>query len=100
MSEGLAEERLRALQSVTDAALSPSGRTVAVRTYLAIYLFTLTPQGTLVPTGVACDATGLQLQGEGIAWLDDRLLALTSEDGFGPRGTVVLLGCGAGPSTN
>jgi hypothetical protein len=79
---------------VTDAALSPSGRTVAVRTYLAIYLFILTPEGTLVPTGIACDAAGLQLQGEGISWLNDRVLVLTSEGGFGTRGTIVLLGCG------
>jgi hypothetical protein len=79
---------------VTDAALSPSGVRVAVRTYLAVYLFTLTPQGTLLPQGVACDAAGLQLQGEGIAWVDERLLVLTSEGGFGSPGTIVLLECG------
>jgi hypothetical protein len=79
---------------VTDAALSPSGDLVAVRTYLAIYLFTLTRQGTLVPLGIACDAAGLQLQGEGISWLDDRVLVLTSEGGFGSPGTIVLLECG------
>ena len=79
---------------VTDAALSPSGDVVAVRTYLAIYLFTLTGEGTLVPLGIACDAAGLQLQGEGISWLDDRVLVLTSEGGFGSPGTIVLLECG------
>jgi hypothetical protein len=79
---------------VTDAALAPSGNVVAVRTYLAIYLFVLTAQGSLVPTGVACDAAGLQLQGEGITWLGDRVLVLTSEGGFGTRGTIVLLECG------
>ena len=79
---------------VTDAALSPSGDRVAVRTYLAVYLFTLTSRGTLVPLGVACDAAGLQLQGEGISWLDDRVLVLTSEGGFGSPGTIVLLQCG------
>ena len=81
---------------VTDAALSPSGDRVAVRTYLAVYLFTLTPPGTLVPLGVACDAAGLQLQGEGISWLDDRRMVLTSEGGFGTPGTIVVLGCGSG----
>jgi hypothetical protein len=81
---------------VTDAALSPSGDRVAVRTYLAIYLFRFTPQGTLVPLGVACDAAGLQFQGEGISWLDDRVLVLTSEGGFGSPGTIVLLECGPG----
>lgn len=79
---------------VTDAALAPSGNVAAVRTYLAIYLFVLTAQGSLVPTGVACDAAGLQLQGEGITWLNDRVLVLTSEGGFGTRGTIVLLECG------
>ena len=80
---------------VTDAALSPSGDLVAVRTYLSIYLFTLTPKGTLAPLGVACDAAGLQLQGEGISWLDDRVMVLTSEGGFGSSGTIVLLQCGS-----
>jgi hypothetical protein len=79
---------------VTDAALSPSGDRVAVRTYVAIYLFALTREGTLAPLGVACDAVGFQLQGEGISWLDDRVLVLTSEGGFGSPGTVVLLECG------
>ena len=79
---------------VTDAALAPSGNVVAVRTYLAIYLFVLTAEAALVPTGVACDAAGLQLQGEGITWLDERVLVLTSEGGFGARGTIVLLECG------
>jgi hypothetical protein len=80
---------------VTDAALSPSGRVVAVRTYVAIYLFHYDSEADppLRPTGVACDAAGLQLQGEGLAWLDEKTLVLTSE-AFGTRGTVVLLGCG------
>lgn len=81
---------------VTDAALSPSGDVLAVRTYVAIYLFRYDPAGDppLRPTGVACDAAGLQLQGEGLAWLSEETLVLTSEAGFGSRGTVVLLGCG------
>jgi hypothetical protein len=79
---------------VTDAALSPSGRTVAVRTYVAIYLFALDRSGSLTPSGVGCDAAGLQLQGEGISWLDERVLVLTSEGGFGTPGTIVLLRCG------
>ncbi|MBA3318279.1 MAG: hypothetical protein H0T50_09365 [Gemmatimonadales bacterium] len=81
---------------VTDAALSPAGDRVAVRTYLAIYLFTLTRQGTLRSLGVGCDAAGLQLQGEGISWLDDRVLVLTSESGFGAPGTIVVLDCATG----
>lgn len=79
---------------VTDAALAPSGDAVAVRTYLAIYLFRLTGGGALAPTGTACDAAGLQLQGEGISWLSDRVLVLTSEGTFGIRGTIIVLECG------
>jgi hypothetical protein len=81
---------------VTDAALSPAGNRVAVRTYLAVFLFTLTPRNTLLPLGVACDAAGLQVQGEGISWLDHGRMVLTSEGGFGTPGTIVALGCGSG----
>jgi hypothetical protein len=81
---------------VTDAALSPSGDRVAVRTYLAVYLFTLTHGRTLLPLGVACDAAGLQLQGEGISWLDDAELVMTSEGGLGGDGTIVVLECRTG----
>jgi hypothetical protein len=82
---------------VTDAALSRSGTQVAVRTYVAIYLFDFDPAGDppLRATGVACDAAGLQLQGEGLTWLNDRELALTSESGLGSRGSVVVAGCGS-----
>ena len=85
---------------VTDAALSPSGDRVAVRTYLAVYLFRFggSSPPALQPTGIACDAAGLQLQGEGLTWLNEEELLLTSEGGFGTRGTLVVLGCGtAGP---
>jgi hypothetical protein len=78
---------------VTDAALSPAGDRVAIRTYLAVFLFALTRRNTLLPLDVACDAAGLQVQGEGISWLDHRRMVLTSEGGFGTPGTIVVLGC-------
>ncbi len=78
---------------ITDAALSPSGRVVAVRTYRAIYLFGRTPDDKLASLGVACDTAGLQLQGEGVGWLNDQELVLTSEGGLGGSGTVVVLRC-------
>jgi hypothetical protein len=81
---------------VTDAALSPAGDRVAIRTYLAVFLFALTRGNTLLPLGLACDAAGLQVQGEGISWLDDRRMVLTSEGGFGTPGTIVILECGSG----
>jgi hypothetical protein len=81
---------------VTDAALSPAGDRVAIRTYLAVFLFALTRRNTLLPLGVACDAAGLQVQGEGVSWLDQHRMVLTSEGGFGKPGTIVALGCGSG----
>ena len=81
---------------ITDAALSPSGRVVAVRTYRAIYLFARTLNDSLASLGVGCDTAGLQLQGEGVGWLDDDELVLTSEGGFGGSGTVVVLRCEPG----
>jgi hypothetical protein len=83
---------------VTDAALSPVGGRVAVRTYLALYLFDRSDDRSLRPSGIACDAAGLQLQGEGLTWLNGRDLVLTSEGGFGVPGTVVVLGCGVEPA--
>jgi hypothetical protein len=63
---------------VTDAALSPNGHRVAIRTYAEVYFFSVLPMGQLADP-VVCSIAGLEAQGEGIAWLDDRRLVLTSE---------------------
>lgn len=80
---------------VTGAALSPDGMLVAVRTGALIYFFLRTRTGGLEVPGdrVACDVRGLEIQGEGITWLDDQRLVLTSERGFLPRGTASLVRC-------
>ncbi len=80
---------------VTDAALSPDGRRVAVRTYQEIYLFALAGDGTLRPEGVACSVGGLELQGEGVGWLDRSTLVLTSEGLLGVPGTISVGRCPA-----
>ena len=82
-------------QLVTDAALAPNGRDVAVRTYRDIYFFRLGEDGRLrqTPDGLACSVAGLELQGEGVAWLDDSTLVLTSERGYGAAGTVSVARC-------
>jgi hypothetical protein len=80
-------------RSVTDAAISPDGGLVAVRTYQEIFLFHLTGRGWLRPAGVGCSLGGLELQGEGIAWLDQETVVLTSEGIFGLPGTVSLGRC-------
>jgi hypothetical protein len=79
---------------VTDAALAPDGVSVAVRTYREIYFFRL-EDGRLHPASgsPACSLGGLEVQGEGVGWLDSETLVLTSERGYGPAGTVSLARC-------
>ncbi|TFG47743.1 MAG: hypothetical protein E4H38_07600 [Gemmatimonadales bacterium] len=82
-------------QWVTDAALSPDGHQVAIRTYTMLYIFTLSPDGRLDrPT--RCGLAGLEPQGEGVEWLDDRRLFLTSESTNGKPAPVHVVRCGAG----
>jgi len=83
---------------VTDAALAPNGRDVAVRTYQDIYFFRREEDGRLrpAPGSPACSVAGLEIQGEGIAWLDDSTLVLTSERGYGAVGTVSVARCRPG----
>jgi hypothetical protein len=79
---------------VTDAARSPDGRRIALRTYREVYVFRVTPAGGL-DAPRACNLAGLQPQGEGVAWLDDRRLLLTSEApaGTGPA-PILVVTCG------
>lgn len=68
---------------------------MVLRTYRRIYLFRLTPSGTIGspdPVGV-CDIAGVESQGEGIAWLDESRFVLTSEEGNLGPGTVTILRC-------
>jgi len=78
---------------VTDATLSPDGTEVAVRTYVEIFFFRLGAGDAWQPLGTACDVAGLDLQGEGIAWLPTDDFLLTSEGGFGVPGTLTLVRC-------
>jgi hypothetical protein len=80
---------------ITDAARSPDGRTVAVRTYTEIYLFPVTGMGRLgQPT--SCNVAGLEPQGEGIEWLDSQRMILTSENyPNGQPGPIHVVRCGA-----
>jgi len=80
---------------VSDAALSPDGRRVAVRTYSAVFFFAVGTGGRLTPDqGRECFFGMLEPQGEGITWLDDTRLLLTSESSSTRRGTLYLLECG------
>lgn len=82
-------------QWVSDAALSPDGRHVAVRTYSAVFFFTVEHDGRLVPDqGRECLFGLVEPQGEGVTWLDNSRLLLTSESSSTSRGTLYLLECG------
>jgi hypothetical protein len=80
---------------VTAASPSPDGRWVAIRTYGEIYFFVPTDAGPLgLPSDpVACNVQGLELQGEGLAWLDDSRLILGSERAFLRAGTLTEVRC-------
>jgi hypothetical protein len=80
---------------VTDAARSPDGRTIAVRTYTEIYLFPVAGIGRLGPPQ-SCNVAGLEPQGEGIEWLDSQRMVLTSESYPGGQpGPIYVVRCGA-----
>lgn len=82
-------------QWVSDAALSPDGRHVAVRTYSAVFFFTVQSGGRLAPDqGRECFFGVIEPQGEGITWMDNTRLLLTSESTSTARGTLYLLECG------
>lgn len=80
---------------VTGMALSPDGHRVVIRTYRDLYPFELKPDGRMTPLGkpTACDVLGREPQGEGIAFLDDRRMVLTSERGLFKGGTLFSLEC-------
>lgn len=81
---------------VTDAALSPDGARVAVRTYTELYLFPVRPAGRLGAPTTRCTLAGLEPQGEGVDWLDGTRLVLTSEAPLPTTaGLIHVIRCGA-----
>jgi hypothetical protein len=80
---------------VTGASLSPDGERVAVRTYRDIFIFPRERIGLGPRSTTVCDIAGLEAQGEGIAWLDERTLVLTSEGALGAPGTIAVVRCPA-----
>jgi hypothetical protein len=80
---------------VTGAAISSDGRLVALRTYGEIYFFERGPNGALqLPARpVACYISGLDMQGEGVSWLDGEKMVLTSERAIRGSGSVSVVRC-------
>ena len=85
---------------VTDAALSPDGRSVVVRTYVDLFFFELRADSRLMPASppVTCSVFGLEMQGEGVDWLDGRRLALAGERALGVPGGIAIVECPLGSS--
>lgn len=81
----------RRRHGVTGAALSPDGRTLAVRTPAEVYLF---PAGEWSSEPRACGTGASQPQSEAVAWLDAETLILTSEGAGSP---IISLRCPGGP---
>jgi hypothetical protein len=77
--------RLDAKGMVTDAAVSPDGKRLAVLTYTYVWVFDLPDAGEAFFSGPARSAPlslpPLSWQVEGCAWLDDQTLLLGSEQG-------------------
>lgn len=81
------------LRQITDAALSPDARYLAVRTYAQLYIFATDPATGRVLAGrtpSVCNIIALdRWQGEGVTWFGrSRRLLLTSEGSGAPMYTV------------
>ncbi len=77
---------------VTGAAISPSGRRLAVRTYTEIILFRL-DGASVVREGEPCWLGLREPQGEAIDFLDEETLVLTSEARLGIPGMITKVRC-------
>lgn len=81
------------LRTITDAALSPDGRHLAVRTYMQLYVFATDSATGRVDHAVSPSVCNLvsvgEAQGEGVTWADNSgRLVLTSEGRDSPLDLV------------
>lgn len=81
------------LRTITDAALSPDGRHLAVRTYMQLYVFATDSVTGRVDHAIAPSVCNLvsvdEAQGEGVTWADNSgRLVLTSEGRDSPLDLV------------
>jgi len=81
---------------VTDAATSPDGKRLALRTYTRVAIFERSGRSPIPDRLVArCTIGGREPIGEGVGWWDDRTLVFTSESGLGRAGPIHLGRCEA-----
>lgn len=80
---------------VTDAALSPDGEHLFVRSYSTVFRFGRARASDPLPMQLeaACDIGGLDPQGEGLAWWDESTLVMSSETTRLAAAPVTLLEC-------
>lgn len=78
---------------VTGAAVSPGGTRVVVRTYFELFFYTLEAGGVLQPDGLKCSIGADEPQGEGVDFLDEDTVVLTSEALLGRPAPITLVRC-------
>jgi hypothetical protein len=78
---------------VTGAATSPSKQRLAVRTYNELYFYRFGAKTPLVPDGPPCELGFVEPQGEGVDFLDEDTLVLTSESRGGRVGEILRVTC-------
>jgi DNA-binding beta-propeller fold protein YncE len=81
---------------VTGVAVSPNGKTLAVRTYNEVFFYSPVPEGHAGrwrDLGRPCFLGSAEPQGEAIAFLDDETMLLTSETARGIAGMIHRLRC-------
>ncbi len=87
-------QRLRMLgRWVTGAAISPSGKRAVLRTYTELFFYTYDESGSLVHHGDPCFIGASEPQGEGVDFLDENTVILTSETLPGRPGPITLVRC-------
>ncbi len=78
---------------VTGGAISPSGKRVVLRTYTELFFYTYDESGSLMPQGDPCFIGTSEPQGEGVDFLDENTVILTSEMLPGRPGPITLVRC-------
>ena len=81
---------------ITGAALSPAKTRLVVRTYTELYFYRFGAKGELVPDGPPCELGFVEPQGEGVDFLDEDTLVLTSESRGGRNGELLRVRCPRG----
>jgi hypothetical protein len=80
-------------QVITGAAVSPSGERFVTRTYTQLFFYRRSTKGEFVRHGYPCWLGLQEPQGEGVDFLDENALVLTSESALSQPGTISRVRC-------